>query len=510
LRHATFRTDARPMDKKGGNHEKTNPLEKSGLTGSARVLAVDDEAAILVVLRETIERAGPSVIAVTNERDALQAAKAEAFDLAIVDLRLGGSSGIALMEELLLLQPDLPVIILTGYGTIEAAVEAMKHGAYGFLAKPFKPAELIFHIEKALENRRLIHEVNRLKDLVEDAYGFTGVVTRSKKMHEILSVASRAAAVDSTVYIHGESGTGKELIAKTIHVASYRKEKPFIPINCAALPEPLLESMLFGHEKGAFTGAVRDSKGVFVQAHQGTLFLDEIGDMSLAIQAKILRVLQERKFYPIGSDKVVEVDVRIIVATNKDLREEVKRGAFRDDLFYRIHVIPIYLPPLRERREDIPALVRHFLGKLSEQKKGTKTLTAEAMRRLMLYDWPGNIRELQNVLEYGAAMAGRGPITENLILPPAPLAPSKPMGTLKEARLSCERDYLIKVLQACRGNVSEAATISGKCRADFYAILQKHNMKPAEFRLYVPGERSVEDEGEWPTSDIPASNQRET
>jgi two-component system response regulator GlrR len=498
------------MDSKGGSYENGRPLEKSGLMGSARILAADDEESILQVLKEGIERVGPRVVAVTNERDALAAARAESFDLAIVDLRLGESSGIAVMEQLLLLQPGLPVIILTGYGTIEAAVEAMKHGAYGFLAKPFKPHEVLFHIEKALENRHLLHEVNRLKDLVEDVYGFSGVVTRSKKMHEILSVASRAAATDSTVYIHGESGTGKELIAKTIHVASYRKEKPFIPINCAALPEPLLESMLFGHERGAFTGAVRDSKGVFVQAHQGTLFLDEIGDMSLAIQAKILRVLQERKFYPIGSDKVVEVDVRIIVATNKDLREEVKKGTFRSDLFYRIHVIPIYLPPLRDRREDIPALVQYFLGRLGEQtKKGPKTLTAGALRKLMLYDWPGNIRELQNVLEYGAAMAGRGPITEALILPPAPMAPVKSIGTLKEARRACERDYLIKVLQACRGNVSEATAISGKCRADFYAVLQKHNIRPADFRPYASGAGHAGEEGDWAASETAAAGRGE-
>ena len=411
------------------------------------------------------------------------------------------------MKELLLLQPDMPVIILTSYGTIEAAVDAMKHGAYGFLAKPFKPQEILFHIEKALENRRLTHEVNRLKDLVEDAYGFAGVVTRSKKMHESCGRSRRGGPI-TTVYINGESGTGKELIAKTIHVASYRKDKPFIPINCAALPEPLLESMLFGHERGASPVPCVTSKGVFVQAHQGTLFLDEIGDMSLAIQAKILRVLQERKFYPIGSDRVVEVDVRIIVATNKDLREEVNKGSFRSDLFYRIHVIPIYLPPLRERREDIPALVQHFLGKMGEQtKKGPKTLTAGALRKLMLYDWPGNIRELQNVLEYGAAMAGRGPITENLILPPAPTAQTKSIGTLKEARQACEKDYLIKVLQACRGNVSEATAISGKCRADFYAVLQKYGLKPGDFRPYG-SPRHADDEGEWP-SDISAANQTE-
>ena len=237
------------------------------------------------------------------------------------------------MGELLLLQPDTPVIILTGYGTIETAVESMKQGAYSYLTKPFKPHDLLFHIDKALENRRLVREINRLKELVEETYGFTGVVTRSRKMRQVLATVSRVAGSDSTVYVQGESGTGKELIAKTIHLASPRKDKPFIALNCAALPEALLESTLFGHEKGAFTGAIQSSRGVFAQAHQGTLFLDEIGDMPLEIQAKILRVLQERRFYPLGSENMVQVDVRVVVATNKDLEEEVKKGTVQERSF---------------------------------------------------------------------------------------------------------------------------------------------------------------------------------
>jgi two-component system, NtrC family, response regulator GlrR len=463
----------------------------------ARILAVDDEKTILDILKTAIETAGPVVTAVSNEKDALEAARTEAFDLAILDLHLEESSGIELMKDILALHPDIPVIILTGYGTIEVAVEAMKHGAYGFLTKPFKPHEILLHIEKALENRRLMSEVNRLKDLVAEVYGFTGVVTRSKKMQEILSIAARAATTDSTVYIQGESGTGKELIAKTIHVASPRKDKPFIALNCAALPQPLLESMLFGHEKGAFTGAIRGSRGVFEQAHQGTLFLDEIGDMPLEIQAKILRVLQEQRFYPIGSEEMMQVDARIIVATNKDLGEEVRKGHFRSDLFYRIHVIPIYLPPLRERKEDIPALVGHFLMKIDRRTdKSAKRLTAEAMRKLMLHDWPGNIRELQNVLEYAAAMAYQGIITDNLVFSPPHAKAAAPSETLKEAKESFEREYLIKVLQACKGNMSEAASVAGKSRTDFYAVLQKHGLKPADFRAGGVGEGAVQGEGD--------------
>jgi two-component system, NtrC family, response regulator GlrR len=456
-----------------------------------KILVVDDEEGLLQILRELIETAGHKVTAVTNEKDAIRAARSGTFDLSIVDLHLEHSSGITLMEDLLLLQPDTPVIILTGYGTIESAVESMKRGAYGYLTKPFQPRELLFHVEKALENRRLLREINRLKQLVEETYSFSGIVTRSQKMSQILATISRIAGTDSTVCIQGESGTGKELIARVIHTASRRKDKPLIAVNCAALPEALLESTLFGHERGAFTGAIQKSKGVFVQAHQGTLFLDEIGDMPLGIQAKILRVLQERRFYPVGSEKTVHVDVRVIVATNKNLEEEVKKGLFREDLFYRINVIPLYLPPLRERREDIPSLVELFLARLDERlKKGVRTLTAEAMRKLMFYNWPGNIRELQNVLEYGVTMARSEAITEDLIFPSARSAEDGILASLKEARSTFERDYAIRILEACKGDVNEAARIAGKSRTDFYALLRKHKLKPQDFRPPLGGAES--------------------
>jgi two-component system, NtrC family, response regulator GlrR len=462
----------------------------------AEILVVDDEVRLLAILHELIETGGHKVTSVTNEKDALRAARRAVFDLAIVDLYLEGSSGISLMEDLLLLQPDMPVIILTGYGTVETAVESMKQGAYGYLTKPFNPRDLLIQIEKALENRRLVREVNRLRDLVEETYGTGGVVTRNRKMRQILVGISRIANSDSTVYIQGESGTGKELIAKTIHLSSPRKAKPFVALNCAALPEELLESTLFGHEKGAFTGAIRSSRGVFVQAHGGTLFLDEIGDMPLGIQAKILRALQERKFYPVGSDKMVQVDVRIVVATNKNLEEETKKGTFRKDLFYRIHVIPVYLPPLRERREDIPALVERFLGQLSQQtKKEVKGITSQAMRKLMLYDWPGNIRELQNVVEYAATMAKGDEITESLVLPPALSAEEMTLGSLKEAREIFERGYVTKVLEACKGNVKEAAGIVGKNRTDFYTLLRKLKLRPTDFRLTGSGKGGSGDKG---------------
>jgi two-component system response regulator GlrR len=452
---------------------------------SGRILIVDDDHNLLEVMKVRVESAGYDVIAVSKEQEALDVVRTEAFDLGIVDLQLERSSGIELMKELRLLLPGMPVIILTAFGTIESAVQAMRQGAYGYLTKPFNPKDLFAHIEKALESTRLTAEINQLKDFLrEELDSTTDMVVKSEKMQQVLNVVSRVAKSESTVYIHGESGTGKELIARAIHFASDRKDRAFVALNCAALPESLLESRLFGHEKGAFTGAIQTTRGLFSQAHQGTIFLDEIGDMSLAIQAKLLRVLQERCFYPIGSEKLVEVDVRVIVATNKDLEEEVRKGSFRSDLFYRIHVIPIYLPPLRERKEDIPPLVEHFLKRLSQQmKKSIKGVTPEAMRKLMLHEWGGNVRELENTLEYAAAMTRDDVLTEDVILPARRTSSGEePFRPLKEARDAFERGYLIKLLQACKGNVSEAADLAGKYRTDFYILLKKHNVNPADFR----------------------------
>jgi two-component system response regulator GlrR len=302
-------------------------------------------------------------------------------------------------------------------------------------------------------------------------------------MKRVLEMVSQIAKTESTVYISGESGTGKELIAKSIHLASDRKNQSFVAINCAALPETLMESELFGHEKGAFTGAIRSKKGLFVQAHGGTFFLDEIGDMPLSIQSKLLRAIQERQFYPVGSERPVEVDVRLIVATQKDLENHVKQGLFREDLFYRIHVIPIQLPALRERKEDIPPLVDYFLKKFSRQmKKEVKGLTPQAMQRLMLYDWPGNVRELENALEYAVAMTQQDLITDDFVLQSKGMVSQEALKPLKEAKDAYERSYLIHLLEICEGNVSKAAKLAGKYRADFYDLLRKHNLKSEVFK----------------------------
>ncbi|MEW6600812.1 MAG: sigma-54 dependent transcriptional regulator, partial [Nitrospirota bacterium] len=293
---------------------------------------------------------------------------------------------------------------------------------------------------------------------------------------------SLIARTDSTVYIQGESGTGKELIARAIHLGSSRKEGPFVAINCAAIPENLLESELFGYEKGAFTGAVQSAKGLFTQAHNGTLFLDEIGDMPLTLQGKILRVLQDRQVNPLGCKKPIAVDVRVIVATHRDLQKEVEEKNFRQDLFYRIHVIPVKLPPLREKKEDIPLLVEHFLEKFrGRMNKKVKGITPMAMQKLMLHDWPGNVRELENTIEFAMAMTQSNVIGEDLILQTNMSSRDK-LKPFKEAKSEFEKEYLLNLLRITQGNVSKASELSGKYRADFYQLLKKYDLKPEEYK----------------------------
>jgi len=450
---------------------------------AGNILVVDDDPNLLELLRIRLESGDYQVATAMDQGEALKAAQEQVFDLSIVDLKLAHGDGISVMEALHLVIPQMPVIILTAHGSIESAVEAMRKGAYSYLTKPFEPQDLFFQIKRALENRRLSSEVDRLKKLLEEKYDFANIVAKSGKMQRVLEMVARIAPADSTVYIHGESGTGKELIAKAIHLASTRKEKGFVALNCAAIPETLLESELFGHEKGAFTGAIRTTKGLFTQAHEGSIFLDEIGDMPLSIQAKFLRVLQERQFYPVGSEKATGVDVRVIVATQRDLEEAVKQGAFREDLFYRIHVIPIQLPPLRERKEDIPPLVDHFVKKFNQQmKKEIEGLTPAAMQRLMLHDWPGNVRELENTIEYAVAMTQQNWITEDWILQTKMVQSPEPLKPLKESKDAFERTYLMHLLEVCEGNVSRAAKLAGKYRADFYDLMKKHGLKIEEFK----------------------------
>jgi two-component system response regulator GlrR len=464
---------------------------------AGNLLVVDDDQNLIELIALKLKAEGYEVTTASTGQEAVQAAKAAIFDLCIVDLRLSDQDGISVMRELHSINPGMRVIILTGYGTVESAVQAMQEGAYSYLSKPFNTQELLLQISRALENRRLNSEIQRLKGLLEQAYDFPNIVAKSAKMRSVLDIVSRIADTESTIYLQGESGTGKELIAKAIYLASSRRDKPFVAVNCAALPEPLLESELFGHEKGSFTGADRSTRGLLSQANNGTFFLDEVGDMPLSIQAKLLRALQDKQFYPVGSEKPVAVNVRIIVATNKNLEEEVAKGNFRLDLFYRLHVIPIHLPPLRDRKEDIPLLADRFLKQISQQmKKKIKGITPEAMRKLMLYDWPGNVRELENTLEYAVAMTRHDMLTEDSILhTKGTMASSRtedlgtfvngtkgPVKSYKSAKYEFEKGYLVHLLKLCGGKASEAAKLAGKSRTDFYELLRKHEIKIDDFR----------------------------
>jgi two-component system response regulator GlrR len=448
----------------------------------AKILVVDDDRNLLEIIRMGLETAGYEVVTAWQEEDAAAAVREQVFDLSIIDLQLIHQDGITLMEKLRLINPDMPAIILTAYGSIESAVEAVKRGAFTYLCKPFDTHELLLQIETAIKSSRCETEVKKLKGQLSQNYNFSNIVAKSEKMQLVLEKVCRIAGIDSTVFIYGESGTGKELIARALHLASPRKEKNFIAINCAAIPDTLLESELFGYEKGAFTGAHQSTKGLFIQAHEGTIFLDEIGNMPLATQAKCLRVLQERQFYPVGGKKSITVDVRVVVATNKDLEEEVRKGNFREDLLYRINVIPIMLPPLRERKEDIPLLVQYFLEKFTVKLgKPVKGLTPIAMQQMMLYDWPGNIRQLENTIEYAVAMTQHEMITEDLI-PVTKNTNHEMFTTLKDAKNAFMRNYLMHLLDMTKGDVSKAAELAGQYRTNFYNILKKYSVTPDNFK----------------------------
>ena len=448
-----------------------------------KILIVDDDKNMLEVLSLRLESEGYNVSATSETRKAQDLVKSELFDLALVDLKLGESeSGIDLMKKLHQVVPEMPVIILTAHGTIDTAVEAMKQGAYSFLTKPFNRRELLLQIKNGLERSSLSREVRRLKALVGERYGFENIVGKSKKMQDVMEQVVRAAETDSSVCICGESGTGKELIAKSLHLLSPRRDRTFVAVNCAAIPEGLHEGELFGYEKGAFTGAIKARKGFFSQADAGTLFLDEVSEMPESMQVKLLRVLQEKRFYPLGGEKSVTVDVRIITATNRNLEDEVKNGNFRKDLFYRIHVIPVNLPPLRERKEDIPLLVDHFLKKFSEKmNKNTKEISMASMQKILNYSWPGNVRELENTIEYAVAMSAKDIIDQDLILQ-TNSTETEELKSFRDAKNNFEKNYISNILSLAEGNVSKAAKLAGKYRGDLYALMKKHELDPTVFK----------------------------
>jgi two-component system response regulator GlrR len=450
-----------------------------------KILVVDDDQGLLTLMKIRLEAEGYKTIISESGEHALAREQDHAYDMAIVDLKLTGMSGITLLEQLLRLHPHLPVIILTAHGTIASAVEATKKGAYDYLTKPFNPKDLLHRIEKALEVRKLRGEVEQLRSLVRERYHPDNIIASSEKMQQVLRQVEQIAITDSTVCLYGESGTGKELIAKSVHAMSHRARGPFVAINCGAIPEGLLENELFGHVKGAYTGADQTRRGLIQQAHGGSLFLDEIGELPPALQVKFLRVLQEQEFYPLGAGQPTKADFRLIAATNRDLWEAVAVGKFREDLYYRIHVIPVVLPPLRERQEDIPLLAHYFLQRFAQAvRKDVKGFSPGAMQQLMLYHWPGNVRELANVVERAVVLATDDLITPDLLLlgRQAATPPRPELMLLKDARAAFERGYLTQVLTATRGNVSRAAELAGRHRAEFYKLLRKYGLDPASFK----------------------------
>ena len=447
-----------------------------------KILVVDDEESHRIMLRAVLKDEGYEVVEAADGSEAVRAVEQEPFDLVLLDVRMKTMDGIEALNEIRKISPLIPVLIMTAYASVKTAVEALKAGAFDYLTKPLDIEELKILIEKALELYHLREENLTLKERLGDRFDFSKIIGKSRKMRELFDTLSLVAPTDATILILGESGTGKELVANAIHHNSLRKSQPFIKISCSALPETLLESELFGHERGAFTGAIARREGRFQLAHRGTIFLDEVGEMSPTTQMKLLRVLQEKEFEPLGSVQTLKVDVRVIAATNKDLTQEVKEGRFREDLFYRLNVVPISLPPLRERKEDIPALAQHFFEVYRDKnQKGVKDISNKTMDLLNRYDWPGNIRELENCLERAVIMA-RGEVIAPADLPPHIQILSRkeegqaidfPSGiSLNEV----ERALILKTLEETGGNRSRAAEILGINRRTLLNKLKEYGM----------------------------------
>jgi two-component system response regulator GlrR len=450
-------------------------------TENAKVLLVDDDKDLLQLIAMRLSAAGYAVTAVESGQAALAALAVARPQVVVTDLRMQGMDGMALFDAIHRDSPSLPVLILTAHGTIPEAVTATRRGVFSFLTKPFEPKVLLDTVADAM---RLSSPT--LGDMEEWR---AELITRASGMEDLLAQARRVAASDASVCIFGASGTGKELLARAIHRASPRGEAPFVAVNCGAIPEGLLESELFGHKKGSFTGAVADRRGLFQAAQGGTLFLDEIGDMPLPLQVKLLRALEERKVRLVGSHESHDIDVRVIAATHRKLEERIASGEFREDLYYRLNVVKLYIPTLAERREDIPLLTNHFLSRLAERyRKGRLSLAPEAMQLLVSAPWPGNVRQLLNVIEQAVALAPTEVIPESLVRQ-ALDAGDTTLTPLDEARRAFERDYLVRILKITGGNVTKAARLAGRNRTEFYRLLERHSLEPGMFKGNAPKER---------------------
>ncbi|QBM26881.1 sigma 54-interacting transcriptional regulator [Hydrogenophaga pseudoflava] len=448
----------------------------------ARLLVVDDDADMLRLLSMRLGAAGYQVTAVGSAEAALSQLDIDRPQLVLSDVRLPGKDGLALFDEIRNRHPSLPVILLTAHGTIPDAVEATRRGVFTYLTKPYEAKELLERIAQALAL-----SAPTLPASPADETWRAEIVSRSSRMADLLAEARLVAQGDASVLLRGDSGTGKELMARAIHRASRRARKPFVAVNCGAIPEALLESELFGHMKGAFTDAHANHKGLFQAADGGTLLLDEIGDMPPALQVKLLRVLQEKAVRPLGSSQSIPVDVRIISATHRDLETAMAQGQFREDLYYRLNVVTLHLPTLAERREDIPLLANHFLAQLAAKYgKRSSGFAPEALKALTMASWPGNVRQLYNVVEQVCALSTT-PLVSLALVQRALRTPSVEVLSFAEARQRFEREYLVGLLKMTDGNVADAARLAQRNRTEFYRLLQKHALTPGLFKSDADG-----------------------
>jgi two-component system response regulator HydG len=459
-----------------------------------RVLVCDDKENFTKLFQRILPDDKYDVTTASDGARALGLLSATSFDVIVTDIRMPGADGLDVLREARARDPDVEVILMTAFATVPAAVDAMRQGAFDYLAKPFEPDEAVLVVERALERRRLRQQARDLRTALAGIHKIDNLVAKSPAMTPVLALIHRAAASDATVLVTGDSGTGKEVAARAIHNSSARKERRFVAVNCGAIPENLIESELFGHVKGAFTGASTDRRGLFEEADGGTLFLDEIAELPLAMQVKLNRVLQERTVRRVGADAEHKVDVRVIAATNLDLRARITDGHFREDLFYRLNVLPIHLPPLRERREDIPVLAAFLLERHGARHRAAPDgFTAEALSALVRYDWPGNVRELENAIERALAVSD-GPRIELEALPDEVAQAQRPRLTRSSetqlgyreivdlARDRASREYLIALMRELNGNVTEAARRAGIERESMHRLLKRYGVRSEEFK----------------------------